>query len=194
VAANKKAKAGLSESTPAVSAKRLSEEDERIWGALERMKNSSGVEARSLADKLLAQTASAILPYWSPKDITVGQRLELAASALTEMEPSNATEAMLANQMLAANDAALIFASQATQNDSSSQQRNESTERACKFLALFIQQVDAMQRLKGKAGRQKVTVEHVHVHAGGQVIVGTVTARVPGEGVGDGAENVGNTP
>jgi hypothetical protein len=32
----------------------------------------------------------------------------------------------------------------------------------------FVQQVDCMMRLKGKTGRQKVTVEHVHVHSGGK--------------------------
>jgi hypothetical protein len=34
-------------------------------------------------------------------------------------------------------------------------------------------QVEALQRYRGK-GQQKVTVEHVHVHAGGQAIVGAV--------------------
>lgn len=91
--------------------------------------------------------------------------------------------------MIATNDAALLFVSQATLTETSSQQRDDNTERACKLLALFVQQVDAMQRLKGKAGRQKVTVEHVNVHAGGQAIVGTVTPTGPGEGVGDGREN-----
>jgi hypothetical protein len=97
--------------------------------------------------------------------------------------------AMLANQMIAVNDAALMFVSQATLTETSSQQRDDNTERACKFLALHIQEVDAMQRLKGKAGRQRVTVEHVNVHAGGQAIVGTVTAREAGQGAGDRADN-----
>jgi len=189
VAVKRRAKAELLESNPAVSAKKLREEDERISVALEKIKKSSGVKARSVADRLVSQTASATLRYWGLKDSTPGQRLELAASALAEMEPSNATEAMLANQMLAVNDAALMFVSQATLVETSSQQRDDNTERACKFLALYIQQVDAMQRLKGKAGRQKVTVEHVNVHAGGQAIVGTVTAKGSGLGVGDGEEN-----
>jgi CBS-domain-containing membrane protein len=51
-----------------------------------------------------------------------------------------------------------------------------------------------MMRLKGKTGRQKVTVEHVHVHSGGQAIVGTVTARELDKGEGDGRTNRWNTP
>ena len=36
-------------------------------------------------------------------------------------------------------------------------------------------QIEALQRYRGK-GQQKVTVEHVHVNAGGQAIVGVVHA------------------
>ncbi len=43
-----------------------------------------------------------------------------------------------------------------------------------KLLRTFAAQVEALQRHRGK-GQQKVTVEHVHVHAGGQAIVGSVT-------------------
>ena len=52
-------------------------------------------------------------------------------------------------------------------------------------MRVFSEQLEAMQKLRGKAGQQRVTVEHVHVHNGAQAIVGTVTARDPGEGVGD---------
>jgi hypothetical protein len=47
-----------------------------------------------------------------------------------------------------------------------------------KLLRTFTAQIEALQRHRGK-GEQKVTVEHVHVHAGGQAIVGAVT---PGGG------------
>ena len=39
--------------------------------------------------------------------------------------------------------------------------------------------MEALNRHRGK-GQQKVTVEHVHVHAGGQAVVGLV--ETPGEG------------
>jgi len=43
-------------------------------------------------------------------------------------------------------------------------------------MRVFIEQLVAMAKLKGKAGQQKVVVEHVHVHSGGQAVVGTVAA------------------
>jgi hypothetical protein len=48
-------------------------------------------------------------------------------------------------------------------------------------MRVFGEQLGAMQKLKGKAGQQKVIVEHVHVHQGGLAILGTVTARKNGE-------------
>jgi hypothetical protein len=42
--------------------------------------------------------------------------------------------------------------------------------------------VEALSRYRGK-GEQKMTVEHVHVHAGGQAIVGEVRTGGRGEGV-----------
>jgi hypothetical protein len=57
-------------------------------------------------------------------------------------------------------------------------QQDSNGNLAVKLLRTFTMQVEALQRYRGK-GQQKVTVEHVHVHAGGQAIVGAVT---PGGG------------
>jgi hypothetical protein len=42
-------------------------------------------------------------------------------------------------------------------------------------MGLFLQQLEALQKLKGRATQQKVTVEHVHIHEGGKAIVGAVS-------------------
>jgi hypothetical protein len=49
-----------------------------------------------------------------------------------------------------------------------------------------------MAKLKGKTGQQKVTVEHVHVHQGGQAIVGAVTT-ARSEGTWGGAKQEGES-
>jgi hypothetical protein len=62
-----------------------------------------------------------------------------------------------------------------------SEQTEEGTEtnanRAMRLMRLFIEQLEAMTKLKGKGGQQRVVVEHVTVAAGGQAIVGAV---IPG--------------
>jgi len=57
--------------------------------------------------------------------------------------------------------------------------RHEALNQANKLTRSFAALADALNRHRGK-GQQKVTVEHVHVHSGGQAIVGAVAT--PGGG------------
>jgi len=67
--------------------------------------------------------------------------------------------------------------------------RRENLSQANKLSRTYAVLLDALNRHRGK-GQQKVTVEHVHVHAGGQAVVGVVES--PG-GWGS-AEIRGSTP
>ena len=51
--------------------------------------------------------------------------------------------------------------------------RRENLNQANKLSRSWATLLDALNKHRGK-GQQKVTVEHVHVHAGGQAVVGTV--------------------
>jgi hypothetical protein len=53
--------------------------------------------------------------------------------------------------------------------------RRESLSHANKLSRTYAVLLDALNRYRGK-GQQKVTVEHVHVHQGGQAIVGAVNS------------------
>ena len=57
--------------------------------------------------------------------------------------------------------------------------RRENLTQANKLSRTYAALVEALNRHRGK-GQQKVTVEHVHVHAGGQAVVGMV--ETPGGG------------
>src|SRR5947209_12958988 len=62
-----------------------------------------------------------------------------------------------------------------------SEGRRESLNQASKLSRTSATLIEALNRHRGK-GQQKVTVEHVHVHSGGQAVVGMVAAtpRLPG--------------
>jgi hypothetical protein len=53
--------------------------------------------------------------------------------------------------------------------------RREALNQANKLCRTYATLLEALNRHRGK-GQRKVTVEHVHVHAGGQAVVGTVEA------------------
>src|SRR3954451_20055088 len=91
---------------------------------------------------------------------------------LTGIGPRDETEAMLATQMVATHVAAMALLRR-LKGVETIQQQDSAGNLATKLLRTYAMQVEALQRYRGK-GQQKVTVEHVHVHSGGQAIVGTV--------------------
>jgi hypothetical protein len=46
----------------------------------------------------------------------------------------------------------------------------------------FVELLSALDRKRGTGGQQKVTVEHVHVHSGGQAVVGNFAVPATGGG------------
>ena len=85
---------------------------------------------------------------------------------------------MLATQMVGTHFAAMTLLRRLKGVENIPQQ-DSAGGLAVKLLRTFTMQMEALQRYRGK-GQQRVTVEHVHVHQGGQAIVGNVT---PGGGV-----------
>ena len=100
------------------------------------------------------------------------------ASLMTGIAPKDEIEGMLAAQMVATHNMAMellrqISKAQYVDNG------NQFTNSATKLLRTFTAQVEALKRYRSK-GEQKVVVEHVHVHQGGQAIVGAVTQTMGG--------------
>ena len=104
-----------------------------------------------------------------------------ALAALHGIAPRDEAEALLAAQMVAVHSAAMRCLRQLKGSENIPQQDSNGSL-AVKLLRTFTAQMEALQRYRGK-GEQKMTVEHVHVHAGGQAIVGEVKAGSLGEGV-----------
>jgi hypothetical protein len=140
---------------------------------------STGTHSYDVADRLVCQVASA--QVW-PSSTDPVDRLIKATALMGEMAPQNAMEAMLATQMIATNEAALMFLHRATSAGQTTEVVDANVLRSTRLMRLFNQQAETMQKLKGKAPKQKVTVEQVNVHQGGQAIVGSVsTTNVEGD-------------
>jgi hypothetical protein len=87
--------------------------------------------------------------------------------------PRDPVEALLAAQMAATHNAVMTFARRLAHVETIPQQ--DSAERALsKLQRTFVAQMEALKRYRSN-GSQKMTVEHVHVHEGGQAIVGNVS-------------------
>ncbi|WP_419694936.1 hypothetical protein ACN2CC_32750 [Mesorhizobium muleiense] len=109
-------------------------------------------------------------------------QLNATIAALIHIEPNDELEGMLVAQAIAAHNAAMECYRRAMIGDQTFEGRKENLSQANKLSRTYTTVLEALNRHRGK-GQQKVTVEHVHVHAGGQAVVGTVNA-APQEGGG----------
>ncbi|HSW40839.1 MAG TPA: hypothetical protein VLL97_15260 [Acidobacteriota bacterium] len=106
-----------------------------------------------------------------------------AINTLEEMRPRNITECMLAVQMIGVHHSAVCLLKNA-HNCHSIESIESFARLSIHLMRLFNDQLEAMAKLKGTIGQQKVTVEHVHVNAGGQAIVGAVSSCKDNQGKG----------
>jgi hypothetical protein len=137
-----------------------------------RLTRTFGTRSEQLATLWLNQVMSA-LPA-SKEESTAGL-LARVWPAIEGIAPQDEIETMLAVQMVAVHNVALNQLHRAAHASDYEVTGPAASGNAAKLLRVFREQLQALQRYRGK-GQQKVTVEHVHVHAGGQAIVGTVEA------------------
>src|SRR5262244_2315403 len=96
-----------------------------------------------------------------------------AVDALICIAPRDEFEGMVAAQLVACHNASMECYRRAMLGEQSPEGRRENLSQANKLSRTYAVLLETLNRHRGK-GQQKVTVEHVHVHSGGQAIVGTV--------------------
>lgn len=142
------------------------------------MKAASGSQSVHFQRELLDQvTASLWLPEWKTSEQKL-RAAKAAYDALQGIAPRSELEGMLAAQILSTHNAAMDCLARAMMESQTFEGRDQSLKHATKLMGLYERQLAALDKHRGK-GRQKITVEHVNVHAGGQAIVGNVDGSAP---------------
>ena len=137
-----------------------------------RLKKLGGSQSDHWNTTLATQAARAM--WVTNSDAAARDRqLSATAAALVGIAPTDVLEGMIAAQLLAAHNAAMECYRRAVIGDQTVEGRREHLNQANKLSRTWAMLLDALNKHRGK-GQQKVTVEHVHVHAGGQAVVGTI--------------------
>jgi hypothetical protein len=113
---------------------------------------------------------------WYPSKMDAEQRKKMQFGLLcflSDVEPKDELEGLLASQLLASHNAAMECYRRAMLPEQTFEGRRENLSQANKLSRTHATLLEALNRHRGK-GQQKVTVEHVHVHEGGQAIVGNM--------------------
>jgi hypothetical protein len=150
-----------------------------LGGVLKRL---GGSQSDHWNKVLIDQTVRTLWPKHSDRDAQ--ERSNRAALAgLIGIGPRDELEGMIAAQLVATHSATMECFRRAMIPEQTLEGWRENLNQANKLARTYATLIEALNRHRGK-GQQKVTVEHVHVHAGGQAVVGVVE---PPEG-GDGAK------
>lgn len=105
--------------------------------------------------------------------------LEATRSVLLSSEPKTPLEAMLISQAMAIHELCMAFGRRALQAKHSDVS-GKLAERFARLADTACRQAECIQKLRGEAGKQHVTVQHLTVEEGGKALVGQVNT--PGEG------------
>lgn len=100
----------------------------------------------------------------------------LALETLHSMQPRDDVEKMIIIQMIGCHEASVECFERASVPGQYPEAMDLHLKNAVRLSNCFVKLVHSLNRYRGK-GHQKVTVEHVHVEAGGQAIVGNIEAR-----------------
>jgi hypothetical protein len=137
-----------------------------------RLTETFGTADPALQDQLQSQAASAVTDF-EGREIETYDHL---SAALYGIRPKDSLEGMLATQMVAVHSLAMTCMGRAAWKDQPDVGIELYLNRATKLMRTFVIQTEALARYRGK-GEQKMVVEHVHVHRGGQAIVGPVSQK-----------------
>jgi hypothetical protein len=137
---------------------------------------SFGTPDGDLQSYLLNQVVQTFRGFVSSGGFDYDRIAEFANNAmalLNGIQPQDEIEGMLAVQMIAVHNMAMETMKRAMITDQTFAGKEANVNQATKMLRTFTAQMEAIKRYR-TGGQQKVIVEHVHVTAGGQAIVGVV--------------------
>jgi hypothetical protein len=186
----------IRDSHPRISAKISKSKDGRIAevvgpdhndtrGWLIRLCNTFGTNQDDVALSELNKLIHALRP--NVGDVSDGS-LNAALAAVDGAHPQNEIEAMLVSEMAITHALAMELIGRAKRAEYLPQFESAGNM-AVKLMRTYTAQVEALTKLQ-RGGEQTVRVEHVHVHSGGQAVVGNVNhQQCPGGG--GGQENAG---
>ncbi len=138
-------------------------------GHIEQVFDTLGSTSEAFANMVLSQ----ICNVCQMKGDSEPKGLNAALAVVHAIKPTGELETMLGLQLFATHALSMELMGRAHRaQDNAVVQLNVNL--ATKLQRTFAGHLEALDRHR-RGGQQRVTVEHVHVHAGGQAVVGAVT-------------------
>jgi hypothetical protein len=135
------------------------------------MRDSFGTASSAFADMMLKQAVNVVRSDMQAR--LSDEEVNAALAVVHGIAPRDEAEALLAVQMAGTHAVAMTMLRK-THAATTMEGLREYGTLATKLQRTFTAQIEALAKLR-RGGEQTVRVEHVHVHHGGQAIVGNVS-------------------
>ncbi|MBT4791849.1 MAG: hypothetical protein HON90_09785 [Halobacteriovoraceae bacterium] len=142
----------------------------------QKMLETTGSKDRGFQNQILNEAASSNPFFFDNPE----KALNRTAAALHGINPKDTIEGMLASQMVAIHNLTMRFTTIASDSEQPTRAREELTRLVIKLSRTYSLQCEALNKHRKSGSHQMVTVEHVHVHQGGQAIVGNISPQSKG--------------
>lgn len=160
---------------PAAASEKAEARAAKIAAARKAVKAATGSDVEPLQDRLVTQALAGV---WLPEGKNKDDAFMATLAALQAIAPTDGLEGMLAAQMVTTHEAAMECLRRAMISGQTFEGRDSNLKHGAKLMQIYTRQMEALAKHRGR-GQQKITVEHVNVHAGGQAIVGNVNGSAP---------------
>ncbi len=138
---------------------------------LEKLAMSTGCQFFYAGQFLLTQGLEAAIS--GRKDADAEDAANKYLGLMNELNPLDGFEGLLISQMVTIYAQAMACFQRSALNTEYPEALIKYQNQGIKLMRVYNQQLETLDKHRRK-GNQKMTVEHVHVHKGGQAIVGTV--------------------
>lgn len=128
-----------------------------------------------------------------PGDADAQMATDASCAALIGGKPRDELEGMLIAQMVATHNATMECFRRAALSEQTTERRDANLGHANRLSRSYAALLQTLDKRRNQ-GQQTVRVEHVHVHAGGQAIVGPVSAGAVAAPVSDDPKALGYAP
>jgi len=151
----------------------VEEDPDKFWPQMMETVGSPDID---FFKNILSQVSST-LPNGDSEEVS-----NFITALMHGLKPKDETEGVLIAQMVGTHNLIMEYMKRAMIPGQYLEAANDYSNRAYKLMNLFLKQVETLEKYRGKAAQQKVIVEHVHIHEGGQAVVGHIESKPRGEG------------
>ena len=142
-----------------------------------QMLATTGSTDRDFSKIILSQAVSTLRTAENNEE-----KVTFIAAFMHGLKPMDEMEGVIISQMVGTHNLIMEYMRRAILPGQYLEAGNDYSNRAYRLMNIFLKQMEALEKYRGKTIQQKMTVEHVHIHEGGQAVVGQIENRSKGEG------------